>query len=91
MSFYTDQAFRKVYLDLQGATTHNVELEASASWNLTQIENAINGIHQRLEEVRGQLSNYHSQVNVTEEELQKIFPYAYELREKSARLAKLNT
>ncbi|MBR0032952.1 MAG: hypothetical protein IJP61_11815, partial [Treponema sp.] len=91
MSFYTDQAFGKVYLNLQGATTHNVELGTSASGNLTRIENAINGIPQRLEEVRGQLANYHSQVKATEEELQKEFPYAEELKEKSARLAQLNT
>ena len=91
MSFYTDQAFGKVYLNLQGATTHNVELGTSASGNLTRIENAINGISQRLEEVKSQLSNYHSQVQATEEELQKAFPYADELREKSARLAQLNS
>ena len=91
MSFYTDQAFGKVYLNLQGATTHNVELGTSASGNLTRIENAINGIPQRLEEVRGQLTNYQSQVKATEEELQKEFPYAEELKEKSARLAQLNT
>ena len=90
MSFYTDQAFGKVYLNLQGATTHNVELGTSVQGNLTRIENAINGIPQRLEEVRGQLANYHSQVKATEEELQKTFPYAEELREKSERLTQLN-
>ncbi len=91
MSFYTDQAFGKVFLNLSGATTHNIELGTSALGNLTRIENAINGIPQRLEEVRGQLEGYHTQVKVTEEELQKTFPYADELREKSARLAQLNT
>ena len=90
MSFYTDQAFGKVYLNLQGATTHNVELGTSATGNLTRIENAINGIPQKLEEVRGQLESYHNQVRAAEEELQRPFPQAEELREKSARLAKLN-
>ena len=91
MSFYTDQAFGKVYLNLQGATTHNVELGTNVLENLTRIENAINGIPQRLEQVREHLSNYQDQVKATEEELQKTFPYADELREKSARLAQLNT
>ena len=90
MSFYTDQAFGKVYLNLQGATTHNVELGTSATGNLTRIENAINGIPQKLEEVRGQLESYQNQVRAAEEELQRPFPQAEELREKSARLAKLN-
>ena len=91
MSFYTDQAFGKVYLNLQGASSYNVELGTSAAGNLTRIDNAINGIPQKLEEVKEQLLNYHSQVKATEEELQKTFPYADQLREKSARLAQLNS
>ncbi len=67
-----------------------MELGTSVLGNLTRIDNAINGIPQRLEEVKSQLSNYHSQVKATEEELQKTFPYADKLREKSARLAQLN-
>ena len=90
MSFYTDQAFGKVYLNLQGATTHNVELGTSALGNLTRIENAINGIPQRIETTRGQLENYHNQVKAAEEELQRPFAHADELKEKMERLAKLN-
>ena len=90
MSFYMEQATGKVYLNLQGATTHNVELGTSVQGNLSRIENAINGIPQRLEATRGQLSNYQNQVKAAEEELQRPFPHADELKEKSARLAKLN-
>ena len=90
MSFYMEQATGKVYLNLQGATTHNVELGTSVLGNLARIENAINGIPQRLEATRGQLSNYQNQVKAAEEELQRPFPHADELKEKSARLAKLN-
>ena len=92
MSVYTDQDFYgKIFLNLEGAINHNIELGTSEAGNLTRIENAINGIPQKLEEVKGQLENYHSQVKATEEELQKGFPYADELKEKSARLAQLNT
>ena len=90
MSFYMEQGTGKVYLNLQGATTHNVELGTSVLGNLARIENAINGIPQRLEATRGQLSNYQNQVKAAEEELQRPFPHADELKEKSARLAKLN-
>ena len=86
-----DQSFGKMFLNLEGATEHNVELGTSVLGNLTRIENAINEIPKKLEETRGQLENYHAQIKATEEELQKGFPYAEELREKSARLAKLNT
>ena len=80
-----------MFLNLEGATDHNIELGTSAIGNLTRIENAINEIPKKLEEAKGQLENYHGQVKATEEELQKGFPYADELKEKSARLAKLNT
>ena len=90
MSFYMEQASGKVYLNLQGATTHNVELGTSVLGNLSRIENAINGIPQRLEASRGQLSNYQNQVKAAEEELRRPFPHADELKEKSARLSKLN-
>ena len=90
MSFYMEQVSGKVYLNLQGATTHNVELGTSVLGNLARIENAINGIPQRLEATRGQLSNYQNQVKAAEDELQRPFPHADELKEKSARLAKLN-
>ena len=90
MSFYMEQASGKVYLNLQGATTHNVELGTSVLGNLTRIENALNGIPQRLETTRVQLENYQNQVKAAEEELQRPFAHADELKEKTERLAKLN-
>ncbi|MBR0279461.1 MAG: hypothetical protein IJQ75_05715 [Synergistaceae bacterium] len=57
---------------------------------MTRIENAINGIPQRIETTRGQLENYHNQVKAAEEELQRPFAHADELKEKTERLAKLN-
>ena len=58
--------------------------------NMTRIENAINGIPQRIETTRGQLENYHNQVKAAEEELQRPFAHADELKEKMERLAKVN-
>lgn len=78
------------FLNLQGATTYNIELGTSELGNLTRIENAINEIPKKLEDVKSQLESYRNQIKVTEEELKKPFPYADELKEKSARLAKLN-
>ena len=77
-------------INLQGATTYNIELGTSELGNLTRIENAINEIPKKLEDVKSQLESYRNQIKVTEEELSKPFPYADELKEKSARLAQLN-
>ena len=91
MSVYMDQNFYgKIFLNLEGAINHNIELGTSETGNLTRIENAINAIPQKFEEAKGQLENYHGQIKATEKELQKGFPYADELKEKSARLAQLN-
>ena len=91
MSVYMDQNFYgKIFLNLEGAVNHNIELGMSETGNLTRIENAINEIPKKLEETKGQLENYYAQVKATKEELQKGFPYADELKEKSARLAQLN-
>ena len=78
------------YLNLTGVATHNVELGESATGNLTRIENVVEGIPKRLDEAREKLGTLHDQVRATEEELGKEFPHALELREKNARLAKLN-
>ena len=90
MSFHYDPHFNKVYLNLTGTATHNVELGESASGNLTRIENAVEGIPKRLDEAREKLENLHGQVRAAKEELGKEFPHARELQEKTARLSELN-
>ena len=90
MSFYFEPNFGKVYLNLQGATTHNLEMGESAEGNLTRLNNTIDGIAKRLEAAQERLANLHEQVRNAEEELQKPFSRADELKEKSARLAELN-
>ena len=90
MSFHYDPHFNKVYLNLAGAATHNVELGESASGNLTRIANAVEGIPKRLVEAREKLESLHEQVRAAKEELGKEFPHARELQEKTARLAELN-
>ena len=90
MGFHFDAVFGKVYLNLTGVATHNVELGESATGNLTRIENAIEGIPARLQEAQERLENLHEQVRAAKEELGKEFSHARELQEKTARLAELN-
>ena len=90
MGFHFDAVFGKVYLNLTGVATHNVELGESAVGNLTRIENAIEGIPARLQEAQERLENLHEQVRAAKEELGREFPHARELQEKNARLSELN-
>jgi len=90
MGFYFEPEFKKVYLNLTGVGTHNVELGESSMGNLTRIENAIEGIPARLQEAQERLENLHEQVRAAKEELGREFPHAQDLREKTARLSELN-
>ena len=90
MGFHFDAIFGKVYLNLTGVATHNVELGESATGNLTRIENVIEGIPARLQEAQERLENLHEQVRAAKEELGREFPHALDLREKTARLSELN-
>ena len=90
MGFHYDAGFNKVYLNLTGVATHNIELGESVIGNLTRIENAVEGIPKRLGEAREKLESLHEQVRAAREELGKEFPHARELQEKTARLAELN-
>lgn len=73
MGFYFEPEFKKVYLNLTGVATHNVELGESSIGNLTRIENAIEGIPARLQEAQERLENLHGQVRAAKEELGKEF------------------
>ena len=90
MSFSFDPLAMKVDLKLTGAAVHDVELGDSATGNLARMDNAIDGISDRLRTAKRRLAELHSQVSAAEEELKREFPRAQELKEKSARLAQLN-
>lgn len=90
MSFYLEPLYNTLYLSLAGATVHNVELGSSASGNITRIENAVNGIPDRLNAEIRKLEEIHNQVKTAEEEIKREFSQMQELRDKSARLAQLN-
>ena len=85
-------AFRQEYtLQLKGQMTHQATLGADPRGNLTRIDNALAQMPQRLESVKAQLDNLYQQQAAAREEVGRPFPYEDELREKSARLTKLDT
>ena len=77
-------------LSLKGAIVYNVELGTDARGNLTRIDNALDKIHERLEEYETTLSNLFQQQEAAKLEINKPFEYEEELRIKSARLAELD-
>ena len=77
-------------LTLKGQMTHRVTLGKDPRGNLTRIDNALNGMADRLATVQSKLESLYSQMETAKQELGKPFPQEDELRVKSARLAELN-
>ena len=87
----TLEDFGKDYvLTLKGQMTHRVTLGKDARGNLTRIDNVLNAMPDRLQNVRNTLEATTAQMEAAKAELGKPFPQEEELRVKSARLAELN-
>jgi N12 class adenine-specific DNA methylase len=69
--------------------THQVELGESPIGNITRIDNALEKIPERLKSAKAYMEDLRKQLEAAKEELNRPFPQAKELEEKSARLAEL--
>ena len=90
MSLTLEDFGRDYVLTLKGQMTHRVTLGKDPRGNLTRIDNALNGMAERLNTVQGKLDSLYSQMETAKQELGKPFPQEAELKQKSARLAELN-
>ena len=90
MSLTLEDFGRDYVLTLKGQMTHRVTLGKDPRGNLTRIDNALNGMADRLATVQSKLESLYSQMETAKAELGKPFPQEEELRTKSARLAELN-
>ena len=90
MSLTLEDFGRDYVLTLKGQMTHRVTLGKDSRGNLTRIDNALNGMADRLTAVQGKLDSLYAQMETAKAELGKPFPQEAELRTKSARLAELN-
>lgn len=90
MSLTLEDFGRDYVLTLKGQMTHRVTLGKDPRGNLTRIDNALNGMADRLATVQSKLESLYSQMETAKAELGKPFPQEDELRVKSARLTELN-
>ena len=70
--------------------THRVTLGKDPRGNLTRIDNALNGMSDRLTTVRNKLDSLYAQMETAKSELGKPFPQEEELKSKTERLNELN-
>ena len=90
MSLTVENFGKDFILTLKGKMNHRVTLGKDARGNLTRIDNALNAMSDRLQNVRNTLDALTAQMETAKAELGKPFPQEDELRTKSARLAELN-
>ena len=90
MSLTLEDFGRDYVLTLKGQMTHRVTLGKDARGNLTRIDNVLNAMPDRLQNVRNTLDALTAQMEAAKAELGKPFPQEEELRVKSVRLAELN-
>ena len=90
MSLTVEDFGKKHILTLKGKMSHRVELGNDPKGNLIRIENALNGIPERLQTAEAELANIYTQVETAKAELGKPFPREAEFQQKSARLNELN-
>ena len=90
MSLTVENFGKDFILTLKGQMTHRVTLGKDAKGNLTRIDNALNGMAERKQNVEDKLTNLYAQMETAKAEIGKPFPQEDELKTKSARLAELN-
>ncbi|MFR3630499.1 MAG: helicase-related protein [Acutalibacteraceae bacterium] len=82
--------FSKEYqVSLKGQLTHTVSLGTDIRGNITRLDNALNGLENRLQEDRDRLENTKTQMEAAKADAAKPFSREQELQEKSKRLAEL--
>ena len=91
MQLSYDYLYQKFNLSLKGKMSHNVELGADPSGNITRITNILEGMSKELDDAKAKLDNTEKQLEIAKSEVGKPFEKEAELSEKLERLAALNS
>ena len=84
------EPMNKVYVaTLSGSSSYKTELGSSESGNFTRLDNALNGMEDKLTAAKQQLERLQNQLEEAKEQLDTPFPHEQELQEKSQRLDEL--
>ena len=90
MKLSFDSFSRQFLLTLQGEASHTVTLGQDPVGNITRINHALEGMQEKLEGFRSELTETERNLEAAKEAVSKPFPREQELSEKLARLAELD-
>ena len=84
-------SFEKLFkISMQGTLTYKVGLGTDVFGNIQRMDNLLESMPIRQQDYKEKLKNLEIQVEIAKQEVEKPFPREAELKEKSARLDKLN-
>ena len=88
---YYDSFSNQYKFNLKGEENHYGEFGTDGIGNITRMDNVLDKMPERLEQTLGKLSDTESQLETAKLEIQKKFPQAQLLKEKTLRLAEVNS
>jgi len=87
MSLYMNTLNKSITLTLKGNMRYTTDLGTDIHGNLTRINNTLSNIAERIINAQSRLTNTEEQITAAKLELQKPFEFESEFKEKTARLA----
>lgn len=87
---YYDSFSNQYKFNLKGEENHYGEFGTDGIGNITRMDNVLDKMPERLEQTLGKLNDTESQLETAKLEIQKKFPQAQLLKEKTLRLAEVN-
>ena len=90
MSLCFDSISREYKIILTGELQHTVSLGSDVFGNIQRLDNALDGLPERIKTCEEQLTNTRTQLENAKEDVKKPFPQDDDLQKKSKRLDELN-
>ena len=90
MKAYFDNFSKEFSVYLCGKAEHKTIIGNDSLGNITRLDNTLDRISKKAEEVQKEIDNLHTQIEMGKEELKKPFPHEQKLRGKMERLVELN-
>ncbi len=90
MELYFESFSKEYRITLTGSLQHTVSLGMDIFGNIQRMDNALDGLENRLKDQKQKLEHVKDQLETAKQEVKRPFPQEAELKEKRARLSQLD-
>lgn len=85
------QDIEQCYLIVKGCEKYGIELKKSASGNMIRLENVMNSLEEKVQELERKIAGYEQDIKNAKLEYEKPFPYEEQLKEKIIRQTEIDS